>query len=435
MKMGNIRSKAFRTLYFYLITAGLPTLMCSVLLGNARLGIIGYAVGILLAFPLSLLPGHIGKNRSVPLRFPYSLAVCILIIVLGAVCAIQTGVLHLRGAIAGAVAGVLMLFCVRDVCAEDPVWTGQHCATIGIVLYGVPGVAFMVLEQDPMLENLTWILALVYLVVTAFTLNTSSVRTGLATRRNARPPQSLISGNRVLTVIFVCIGALVIFWGQLRDAAVRFGKWVGVCIMWLIHKLINLFGSSSSSGGQDSTDTSQMFAEFGETTPSQFWLIMEKIMIVMAIILGIVLVCVAARVIFRLILKLVRVVRAYMTRFAQSAGEDYDEEQVDLFDLDDIREQTKERLQKAIRRFTERPPKWENMDVRERVRYCVRSLYARAGYSNGELRSLTIREAAPMLPPAGISEDELANLYEKARYSTEEPTAQEADDLRKAVKP
>lgn len=433
--MTNVRTKAFRTLYFYLITAGLPSMICSRLIGSAPTGILCYAAGLLMAFPLSLLPGHIGKTNA-PLRFVWSIAVCILYTALSTLYCLNNSLFFLRGAAFGLIIGVLMLFSIRDACAQEPVWTGSNCATIGLVLYAIPGFALMFIEQELLMQRFIWIFALIFLCVTAFTLSGMNMRSGMATRRNARPPKSLVSGNRVLTLIFTGIALLVIFWANLRDAVVHFGKWIMRMILYILYKLTNLFGSNSSSGGAEDPDPSQMFAGFGEAEPSQFWLIMEKVFVVVAILVGVGLVCLALRVLFRLILRLARMLRAYITRFAQISGEDYQDEQVDLFDLDDLRVQAKERLQKTVEHFR-RPAakKWNEMTVRERVRYCVRALYERSGYNGGELRSLTIREAMEKLPETPMQGEKIAELYEKARYSATEPDIEEADALRKAVKP
>ncbi|MDO4740829.1 MAG: hypothetical protein Q4A66_09205, partial [Eubacteriales bacterium] len=251
----------------------------------------------------------------------------------------------------------------------------------------------------------------------------------------ANPPKSLVIGNRIMTVVFACIAGLVIFWSQLQDAAGRFGKWVLLMILRFLYFIGQLLSGEESQGGQQQQmDPTAMFAEFGETETSSFWAFLEKVAVVLAIVIGVVLVVLALRVVFRLILRGLRHLREYMARFAQVTGEDYEDEQIDLFDLDDLREQTKERLQKAMRRLTRRTKKWDDMDAREKVRFSVRQLYAKAGYTNGELNPLTIREAAPKLPSTPFGEERLADLYEKARYSQTEPTAQEAEELRKAVK-
>ena len=63
----NIGRKLFRTVYFYLMTAGLPVLLIHLAMENEARSAIFYAIAIALSFPLSLLPGRI--KGKVPLRF------------------------------------------------------------------------------------------------------------------------------------------------------------------------------------------------------------------------------------------------------------------------------------------------------------------------------------------------------------------------------
>jgi len=426
--------KLFRTVYFYLMTAGLPVLLINIAMENERFSAIAYAAALFLALPLSLIPGKLFGR--IPLRVPVSAVTAAAVLVGMMFYAYNTGLFFLRGAFAGIIMALMLLFSVRDATMEYPQWTGPHGMSIGLILYLISGAGVASLVEAPLLRELFWIEGLLFLGFSAYYLNNDNMLNGLATRKNARPPKSLVTGNRILTVIFAAIAALIIFWSHLQDAAGRFALWftkmVLVVLYWIASHLSG--ETSGEGGGGQQQDPSQMFSEFGETEPSMFWVVMEKVLVVVAVIVGLLLVALFLRTVIRLLIRMVRYLQAYMARFAAETGEDYEDEQIDLFDLDDLREQTKERLKKAVAKITKRQKKWEDMDLRERVRYCIRQLYERSGYNNGELRSLTIREALPMLPKAGMPADEISSLYEKARYSEEAPTDQEAAELRKAVK-
>lgn len=430
-----MRQKLYRTFYFYLVTAGLPVLLLYLLLGNARLSAALYAFMIALAFPISLLPGHVGKSY-IPLRFPIAVFLALLAVAMQTHLSVQMGIFFLRGALSGLITGIMMLFAVRETSLSTPTWTGHNGALIGLVLYAVPGVALSLLMKEPFLKNMMWIQALIFLSVTAYSLNSESMLTGLATRSNVRPPKSLTRGNRALTIAFAVIVAVITLWGQLREAARQFALWCARTCLVVIYRILSLFNNDgSTSTGDSGGGMGEMFGAMPDAEkPYLFWIIMERVMIVIAIVIAIILIVLALRVIYKKLKKLVYLLREYLARFAQSSSEDYEDEQIDLFDLDDLREKAKDRLQKVIRRFTQRTPKWEEMNMRERVRYCVRILYENSGYNAGELCSLTIREAVPKLPKTTFSEEQLTALYEKARYSSEEPSEQEAEDLRKAVK-
>ena len=92
----------------------------------------------------------------------------------------------------------------------------------------------------------------------------------------------------------------------------------------------------------------------------------------------------------------------------------------------------KDELKKRLEKLTRREKKWTEMDAREKVRYVVRRMYKRAGDG---LSNLTIREAASQLPRGSASEEEVASLYEQARYAETAPTQEQAERLRRDVKP
>lgn len=434
--MQELKTKAFRTAYFTLMTAGLPTLFLTVLCGSSKLALFCYIGEIPIAFLLSLLPGHAGKHR-LPFRVMITAAAAAALTIGCTQYALSSEVFFARGTAFGLILSAFLFLSVREACQPRPEWTGQHCAAIGTVLYVIPSVSFFFSStEDMFLQNATWILTIVFLLVTAFYLNLQNTRTGLATRANARPPRSVIRGNRILTLIFAALSAIVVFWGQLREGAVRAAKWLLIQTMRFVNWLMNLLGGEKGTpGGEEQMNPAEIFPNLGADEPNAFWLFMEKATVVLAILIGAILLFLAIRVLVRLLVRVIRRLQAYFRHFAQTSSEDYVDEQVDLFDLDDIADRTRRSIQKAVSRLTHRAPKWDTMTTQEKVRYCIRVLYMRAGYTKGELRPLTIREAARKLPTIGLSEETLTTLYEQARYSTEVPEASEAEKLRKAVKP
>ena len=90
-------------------------------------------------------------------------------------------------------------------------------------------------------------------------------------------------------------------------------------------------------------------------------------------------------------------------------------------------------LRKRIRRLTAREKKWEQMDARERVRFIVRSLYRKTPDS-GSLSALTIHEAMKTVSTGEAKPEELAGLYDTARYSQREPDSEMVERIRKEAK-
>ena len=430
-----IRTKAFRTGYFYLTTAGLPMLASTLAINDVHLSAIAYAAAIALAFPVSLLPGHIGSKRYVPLRLTVAVLLAAAMAAAGTLFALHDGQFFLRGTFWGMLCGVLFFFAVREACAELPMWTGIHGCVIGIVGYIAPGVILTFLDM-PALKTWIWALSLAFLGVTAFAMNHQNMLTGLSTRTNARPPLRLVHGNRALTIIFALIAIVVVFFGQLRELCTRAANWVIWAVLYVLAWIASLSGGGDSTGaGGEGGDQSSMLAGLGQGEASPFWLAAEKVMVVLAVIIGIALALYALYYIGKLLVRLARHIAAYLRRFAEEAGADYVDETEDLFDFDDLKQNVQERFSRAIRRFTERPKKWDDMTVRERVRFCVKALYKRAGDSIPGVTSLTVREAAPRLVREGMDAQAVAELYERARYSEDEIAPDEAESLKKAVRP
>ncbi len=426
-----LKRKALRSFHFLLLTAGAGAFLCHLLLANTVNACVLYISAMLCAFPLSLIPGTISKKRTYPLRVPVTGAVGIGFII-ASYLFFGNGLFFIRPLLAGLICGVMIFFSVRESCLEYPSWLGQQSAVIGSVLYLVPGV-ILTFEGDPFLKSFEWIGAIVFFVFSALFLNDISMKTGLATRLNAKPPRSLKRGNRLLTIIFILIASCVVFWNQLRQGTTTAARWLLQKAIEFILWISSFFPSGTSSGGGSQSDPGEMMAGFGESVESPFWKALEKVAIGAAIIIGAALIVLLVYFSGKYVRKLWRRLLAYMRDFNKAAGDDYTDEQVDLFDFDDLRQQAGERIRKAIRKLTVREKKWEDMTAREKVRYCVRLLYKRSGEKD-MLRSYTISEAAPHITHGKIADRDLTDLYNAARYSDEDIEPQKAEALRKAVK-
>lgn len=428
----NIKTKALRVLHFLLMTAGAGYYVCYLFLDDPRHAVLLYTAAMLLAFPLSSLPGALGKVRAYPLRVPAGV-VTGLLLTAGTYFVFGSDLMFIRPILAGLISAVMMMFAVREACLEYPSWLGQQSAIIGTILYIIPGI-ILAFSDEPFLRIAEAAGALAFLVVSALFLNNLSLLSGLATRRNANPPKSLERGNRLLTVILIAVGACVIFWSNLKNAVSTAAGWLTGKIIIFVLWLMSLFGNNSSSvGGESSGDAGDMGAMFSDGAESQFWKAMEKLAVVCAIIIGIVIVIFIMRYLFRALRKLWRRLMAYMQEFAKNAGDDYTDEMTDLLDLEELRQKTGERIKKALEKITKREKKWDSMDARERVRYCVRMMYRRAGNTE-KMKALTITESADLLTHDGVTNTELIDIYDKARYSDKEIGMSEAEALRKTVK-
>ena len=144
--------KAFRVIYFYLMTAGLPVLLMHLAMENERLCALAYLCAILLAFPISLLPGKIAKEK-IPLRMPVAFAAAGAVIAAAIAFAIHCELFFLRGIFAGIIMALLMIFAVREAALEYGQWTSTQGASIGLVLYLFAGAATASLVEAPRYES------------------------------------------------------------------------------------------------------------------------------------------------------------------------------------------------------------------------------------------------------------------------------------------
>jgi len=137
--------------------------------------------------------------------------------------------------------------------------------------------------------------------------------------------------------------------------------------------------------------------------------------------------------IYKLIANLVRKLVARLRKFTENVGEEYRDEQESLFDWGETKKELGEGLRKRLERLTKREKKWEQMDAREKVRFIVRSLYRKTP-DNGNLRSLTVHEALKNVRTGQAVPQELASLYDTARYSQHEPDMEITERIRKEAK-
>ena len=428
------------------------------LLGSLPAAFTLLALDVPVAFLLSLVPGYVGgrirhaepaqptvhrfetesesrflaedaQRRKKPLRAPLC-ALCMAGLTLGTallpIPALAGAGLVMR-VLQGLLSAILIPFALMLVLDEQN-RVSTTCAT-GFAIYLAASV-YLAFEKNPALTRAMYALGLAFLTVAALFLNEQALTNGAASRRSGRPSARLLRRNRVILLCFAALGAVILYFDRIRQAASTAAKaalaWLWEAFAWLTNLFLG--GESGGSGGGGGGDLSGLM-EGGET--GAFWKYTEKFLIALAFILAAAaLVWLGVRV-YRLIRKGVLRLLEKLRGVTRSLGEDYVDEQESL-DWGEMSRGVKDELKKRLERLTRREKKWTEMDAREKVRYVVRRMYKRAG---GGLSSLTIREAASQLPRGSASEEEVASLYEQARYAETAPTQEQAERLRRDVKP
>jgi len=170
----------------------------------------------------------------------------------------------------------------------------------------------------------------------------------------------------------------------------------------------------------DARDISVMLSELGmeAAEPSAFAKLMEKIVMVVAAVAIIALALWVGRFLWRRLRVLLRRLWALLQRYTLAASEDYVDEVSDTRESgDDSLSRRRRSLRRKLRQVNE-----ESLSPAARIRYRYqRLLWKRLEWGPGT----TARENLP---------EETAILYEKARYSSAEPSAEEAEHFAQAAR-
>ncbi|MBR3503156.1 MAG: DUF4129 domain-containing protein [Clostridia bacterium] len=462
--MKRIARKLLESLYFLLCFGPVPLIVGFAIAGDGYPLLIASAAAVPLAFLISILPGHVG-GREKPqeafmerssshgdpdpdrnlrrdthedvgrrgIRFPLRAFACVALMI-GAGIWLFFGnapwfgsLEYITRAVCCAIPVAMLPAALRFCTTASSVDT--HNAIAGAAIYAVAGVAAFVIKSDALNALLSGCGA-VFLAVTLWILNSRAMRTGAASRTGVKPPAAMRRRNRALLVGLMAFAAAVACWGWLKEKtawlAANAAYWIGRIIIWILD---HLYPGGSSSGGE-SGGGGMDFAGLGEETePSPFWEAMTYVAYVVAAVAIVFLLFLMFRRIWRGLRSLAKKLSAYLSRFAQSVGEDYQDERESLLDWGEVQRDMGEAFKKRLASLFARDKKWDDMDERERARHLVRVLYRRARLKPD---SRTLRETLPELrtndPQA------LADVYELARYADREPDAAALEKLRRDVR-
>ena len=309
-----------------------------------------------------------------------------------------------------------------------------NSVTAGMILYVCAGI-IAYFTKDSVLEQWLLICGAAFLVLTGFAVNNMSMAKGASVREGVRPPAGMRRKNRALLAGFAVVACAVVYFDQIRQKVVGAVQWIGMKLWEIIMYLANLGAGEEAAVGDSGGPGGDMdlMGMFGGAETGAFWKYTEKFMYVVAIIGGgAVLIWFLVQV-YKLLARLTRKLLARLKKFTESVGEEYQDEQESLFDWGETKKELGEGFRKRLERLMKREKKWEQMDARERVRFIVRSLYRRSP-ENGRLSSLTVHEALRSVRTGQAKPEELANLYDTARYSEREPDLETAERIRKEAK-
>ena len=462
--MKRILRKLLEAAYFLLCFGPIPLIVGYAIAGEGFPLLIASAAMVPAAFIISLLPGYVGgqaKKQEVfveraarhgdpdpdrnlrrdtheeetrrRIRFPLRAFVCVALMLASGIALFCGGVpwfssLEAITRIVACVMPPLMLPAALRFCTTASS-VDTHNAAIGAVVYAIAGVAAFIIKSQA-LNTLLVVCGSVFLAVTLWIMNDHAMRLGAASRIGVKPPAAMRRRNRALLVGLMIFAGLVACFNWLKEKtawlAKEAGIWLVKILMWIADHLYpggNPAGGSGGGGGMD-------MAGLGDAAePSPFWEAMTYVAYVLAAVVLVFLLFLLFRRIGQLLKELCKKLSAYLSRFAQSVGEDYQDEQESLLDWGEVQRDVGEALRKRVSALFARDKKWDDMNARERARHIVRVLYRRAKLKPD---GRTLRETLPELKATDAQA--VAEAYELARYADRDPDAAVLEKLRRDVR-
>jgi len=302
------------------------------------------------------------------------------------------------------------------------VWTQQECHTgladgmpnyelgIGMVLYIFTYFSYRV---DGRYTNAAgediyqpiYLFGVIWLMLAMVVMNYQHINRMAATKNHPRPPKNVLAFNVILSLMLAGITLLFANFGLLRNLATR----LFLMIMKFLFPMV-------AEELPEELPTEEAEPEDEESGPPEEWQLPMWVQVTFMAISGLVVLIVAV-----LLIRLVWSLREEKKRGPR--GKEYEEEVESLLDWDGMKKKVRRRMAgKAGERFEDQP------DARARVRW----LYARL---RDELRrrekynsTLTPNEQMKKQYPAQERAYQLSELYNRARYSQEDISEDEALD-------
>ena len=280
---------------------------------------------------------------------------------------------------------------------------------VGLVIYVAAQVLVNVDEQQIYPNEIRVLLALGFVGFAALMLlwmNRSSLNDAMNGR--GAVPTAMRRKNVLMTMGMLAVVLAISAMPAMVRAVRRLWDALMMCIGTLLHWLGMLMAVEQTGGGMEGGGMSG-FPAAETAEPGWLAVIMQKVFTALAAILVAAAVVFALRVLWRKLKKLAALLAQLLREYVAVATEDYEDEVADTRE-DGERSRAAGWRRPSMRRADER-----RMSPAERIRYRYRLLQARhAEWTT----SSTARENLP---------DETASIYERARYSGQDVTAQDAE--------
>lgn len=262
--------------------------------------------------------------------------------------------------------------------------------------------------QIKAISPLLWISFVVFLLLFMLSLNRQSISNAMPDEHDV--PVSIRKRNRLLTWIMLGLVMVISLIPALGKAVNQVMTWIKQFVLWIVDLFLKLFATEESSGsGGGGAEDMLMGLGGGEASALAKWL--EKIFVAIAVVLIALIVLWVVRFLWRKLRQLAIYLYGQLRHYASSASEDYIDE------IEDTRSEGEGRVSFAQQILRRRNARRNLKDLPPREQIRVRYSMLRGKHPEWE-QSHTARETL---------NETSARLYEKARYSSHEVTAQDSE--------
>lgn len=258
--------------------------------------------------------------------------------------------------------------------------------------------------------------ALLYFVFVIFALNELGLSRGMAGDRRPSPlmrwRNRIRAGAVALGLVIACNLESI---RRAAAAALDFVLWVIGVILALLMPEKKVEYVQGGSGGMDLSALGEGAAE-----APLFWRILEKIMYVVALVLALALTLLIIKKLVQIMGKVIRFLIQQMRRYAGQVNNAYEDTMESLVDWGEMRRALRLRREKRVKA----PPiDWESLTPRESVRMRYKTLRRRLRLASDSQTARQVLQQEHVTVQA-------ADLYDRARYSSQEISSAEADKMK-----
>lgn len=290
---------------------------------------------------------------------------------------------------------------------------------LGIFIYALALFLLRVRSVAPAAPQMH-IFACVYFTYVLIALNELSLNTGMA--GDKRPSSVMRWRNRLRTLLVAAgliIAANIKAIGQaLKTALIFIRDLIWAIIQWLMPDPTPV--QEGGSGGR--IDMSAL-AESAETP--RFWIILEQVIRIAALVLAAVLAFFILKKFMHVLAKAVRFLIEQLRRYAGQINNAYEDTVESILDWGEVKRRVM-RPRAAVRKKAAAIA-WNTLSPRESVRMRYKVLRDRGKERPANLTARQVILQKNVSPQA-------ADLYDRARYSSQEISAQDAAEMKELVK-